>query len=159
MTEDCSYSHTSDEQHNAPGYVGVPLPGVQVQLEPDEGEILIKSPGQCIGYYKQPGADAPSRSRRTASSAPATSANDARTACSRSPAAPRNCSRPRKGKYVAPAPIENRINAHPMVELSLVSGVGQPAAYAMVLLAEHLRPRMAEAARPRAGRARVRSIC
>ena len=46
-----------------------------------------------------------------------------------------------KGKYVAPAPIENRLNAHPMVELSLVSGVGQPAAYAMVVLAEHLRPR------------------
>jgi long-chain acyl-CoA synthetase len=46
-----------------------------------------------------------------------------------------------KGKYVAPAPIENLINEHPMVELSLVSGVGQPAAYAMVVLAETLRPR------------------
>jgi len=46
-----------------------------------------------------------------------------------------------KGKYVAPAPIENRINAHPMIEQSLVSGVGQPAAYAIVLLAETLRPR------------------
>jgi long-subunit acyl-CoA synthetase (AMP-forming) len=31
-----------------------------------------------------------------------------------------------------------------MVELSLVSGVGQPAAYAMVILAEHLRPRLGE---------------
>jgi long-subunit acyl-CoA synthetase (AMP-forming) len=49
-----------------------------------------------------------------------------------------------KGKYVAPAPIENRLNAHPMVELSLVSGVGQEAAYALVLLAEHLRPRQHE---------------
>jgi long-chain acyl-CoA synthetase len=42
---------------------------------------------------------------------------------------------------VAPAPIENRLNAHPMVELSLVSGVGQPAAYAMVVLAEDAAPR------------------
>jgi long-subunit acyl-CoA synthetase (AMP-forming) len=33
-----------------------------------------------------------------------------------------------------------------MVELSLVSGVGQPAAYAMVILAEDLRPRMHDAA-------------
>jgi long-chain acyl-CoA synthetase len=37
---------------------------------------------------------------------------------------------------VAPAPIENLLNAHPMVEMSLVSGVGQPAAYAVVVLAE-----------------------
>jgi long-subunit acyl-CoA synthetase (AMP-forming) len=51
-----------------------------------------------------------------------------------------------KGKYVAPAPIENRINAHPMVETSMVSGVGQSAAYAMVVLAESLRPQLNEAA-------------
>jgi long-chain acyl-CoA synthetase len=51
-----------------------------------------------------------------------------------------------KGKYVAPAPIENRINAHPMVELSIVSGQGQAAAYAIVQLAEDLRPRLGQAA-------------
>ena len=51
-----------------------------------------------------------------------------------------------KGKYVAPAPIENLLNAHPMVEMSIVSGVGQPAAFAMVVLAESLRPRLADAA-------------
>jgi long-chain acyl-CoA synthetase len=50
-----------------------------------------------------------------------------------------------KGKYVAPAPIENAINAHPLVETSLVSGVGQAAAYAMVVLAEHLRPKQTDA--------------
>jgi long-chain acyl-CoA synthetase len=32
------------------------------------------------------------------------------------------------------------------VELSLVSGMGQPAAYAMVVLAENLRPRVADPA-------------
>ena len=43
---------------------------------------------------------------------------------------------------MAPAPIENMLNTHPMVELSLVSGMGQSAAYAMVVLAEDLRPRL-----------------
>ena len=38
------------------------------------------------------------------------------------------------------------INAHPMIEMSLVSGVGQPAAFAIVVLAENLRPRVSEAA-------------
>jgi long-subunit acyl-CoA synthetase (AMP-forming) len=50
-----------------------------------------------------------------------------------------------KGKYVAPAPIENRLNEHPLVELSMVSGVGQAAAYGIVVLAEHIRPRLSEA--------------
>ena len=51
-----------------------------------------------------------------------------------------------KGKYVAPAPIENLLLANPMVELAMVSGVGQPAAYALVVLAEDLRPRIGDAA-------------
>jgi long-chain acyl-CoA synthetase len=51
-----------------------------------------------------------------------------------------------KGKYIAPAPLENRLNAHPMVEMSMVAGVGQPAAFAMVLLAETLRPRVTDPA-------------
>ena len=51
-----------------------------------------------------------------------------------------------KGKYVSPAPIENHLNAHPLVEMALVSGVGQPAAYAMVVLAEDVRPKVGNAA-------------
>ena len=41
-----------------------------------------------------------------------------------------------KGKYVAPAPIESRLNNHPMIELSLVSGAGQSAACTLVQLSE-----------------------
>ena len=47
-----------------------------------------------------------------------------------------------KGKYVAPAPIENMLNEHPLVEMSCVSGVGQPAAYALLVLAEDIRPKL-----------------
>ena len=51
-----------------------------------------------------------------------------------------------KGKYVAPAPIENSLNAHPMIESSMVSGVGQQASYALVVLAEDLRPKLSDPA-------------
>ncbi|HQR19400.1 MAG TPA: AMP-binding protein [Burkholderiaceae bacterium] len=144
MTEDSSYSHVSDEQNNAPGYVGVPMPGVQVKLSP-EGEVLIKSPGQCTGYYKQPELTAASFTEdgyfRTGDLGERTAAGLLKLT-----GRAKELFKTAKGKYVAPAPIENRLNAHPMVELSLVSGVGQPAAYAMVILAEHLRPRMGEPA-------------
>jgi long-subunit acyl-CoA synthetase (AMP-forming) len=134
----------SDEQNNAPGYVGVPMPGVQVKLSP-EGEVLIKSPGQCTGYYKQPELTAASFTEdgyfRTGDLGERTPAGLLKLT-----GRAKELFKTAKGKYVAPAPIENRLNAHPMVELSLVSGVGQPAAYAMVILAEHLRPRMGEPA-------------
>ena len=144
MTEDNSYSHFSDEAHGEPGYVGVPLPGVEVKLSP-EGEVLIKSPGQFQGYYKQPELTAECFTEdgffRTGD------LGERRPdGLLKITGRAKELFKTAKGKYVAPAPIENRLNAHPMVELSLVSGVGQPSAYAMVILAEDLRPRMHDAA-------------
>ena len=49
-----------------------------------------------------------------------------------------------KGKYVAPAPIENLLNVHPLIETSMVSGVGQPAPYALLVLSEEQRHRRDE---------------
>lgn len=144
MSEDNSYSHTSNERFNEPGCVGVPLPGVQARISP-EGEILIKSPGQFSGYYKQPELTAASftadgffRTGDLGEQLP----NGMLKITGRA----KELFKTAKGKYVAPAPIENRINMHPMVEMSLVSGVGQPAAYALVVLAEHVRGRLGEAA-------------
>lgn len=143
MTEDNSYSHTSNEQFGEPGYVGVPLPGVQVRISP-EGEILIKSPGQFSGYYKQPELTAASFTEdgffRTGDLGERR-ADGLLKITGRA----KELFKTAKGKYVAPAPIENQLNAHPMVELSLVSGVGQAAAYAMVVLAESLRLQLGDA--------------
>jgi long-chain acyl-CoA synthetase len=51
-----------------------------------------------------------------------------------------------KGKYVAPAPIENCLLANPVVELAMVSGSGQRAPYAILVIAEQMRARLADAA-------------
>ncbi|UCH28722.1 MAG: hypothetical protein JSV06_10645, partial [Myxococcales bacterium] len=48
-----------------------------------------------------------------------------------------------KGKYVAPVPIENLLNNHNEVELSCVTGSGNPQPYALILPAEELRPKLA----------------
>jgi long-subunit acyl-CoA synthetase (AMP-forming) len=142
MTEDCAYSFTSNAAHNAPGYVGVKMKGVEARLSP-EGEVLIKSPGQLVGYYKRLDLDAESftpdgffRTGDLGEFSP--------DGMLKLTGRAKELFKTAKGKYVAPAPIENLINAHPMVELSLVSGVGQPAAYAMILLSETLRPRQHE---------------
>ena len=142
MSEDFAYSHSSSEAHSAPGYVGVPLPGVEVRLSED-GEILIKSPGQFSGYHKRPDLNAECFTEdgffRTGDQGEHNADGLLRvTGRVKEPF------KTAKGEYVAPAPIENRLNAHPMVELSLVSGVGQGAPFAMVVLAEALRARVAD---------------
>lgn len=142
MTEDSSYSHTANERFSEPGYVGVPLPGVEVRIS-HEGEVLIKSPGQFSGYYKQPELTAESFTEdgffRTGD------LGERRPdGLLKITGRAKELFKTAKGKYVAPAPIENRLNMHPMVEMAMVSGVGQPAAYGLVVLDETLRPRQHE---------------
>lgn len=143
MTEDFAYSHASNERYAEPGWVGVPMPGVEVRLEAN-GEILIKSPGQFSGYYRQPELTA---AAFTDDGFFRTGDLGERRADGMLKITGRvkELFKTAKGKYVAPAPIENRLNVHPMVELSIVSGVGQPAAYAIVVLAEDLRARLGDA--------------
>jgi len=142
MTEDNSYSFCSNADANAPGYVGVALAGVQARISP-EGEILIKSPARMDGYYKQPELNAECFTEdgffRTGDLGELRSDGLLKIS-----GRAKELFKTAKGKYVAPAPIENLINAHPMIELSVVSGVGQPQAYAQVVLAETLRPRLNE---------------
>ena len=140
MTEDFAYSHTTTKTLNLTGYVGVPFPGVQRRIS-DDGEILIKSPGTLVGYYKQPELDAETFTAdgffKTGDLGEAGPNGQLKLTGRK-----KELFKTAKGKYVAPAPIENLINECPLVELSLVSGVGQQSAYAMVVPAENLRPRL-----------------
>ena len=144
MTEDFAYSHRSTPAAAAPGHVGTPFPDVQVRFA-DDGEILVKSPGRMVGYYKRPDLDAECftddgyfRTGDLGELSP--------TGLLKLTGRKKELFKTAKGKYVAPAPIENLLNEHPMVEMAMVSGVGQSAPYAVLVLDEHLRPRLADAA-------------
>ena len=142
MTEDFCVSHRCTETEAEVGYVGVVYPGVQARIAED-GEILVKSPGQFAGYYKRPDLDADAFTEdgffRTGDLGEYTASGLLKVTGRK-----KELFKTAKGKFVAPAPIENMLNTHPMVELSMVSGVGQSAAYAMVVIEESLRPRLAE---------------
>lgn len=144
MTEDFAYSHASAPGFSAPGCVGIPMPGVEVRIS-EEGEVLLKSPGRMVGYYKQPELDAQAF---TPDGFFHTGDKGERSADGllRLTGRVKELFKTSKGKYIAPAPIENLLNAHPMVEQSMVSGVGQPSAYAMLVLNETLRPRLGDPA-------------
>jgi long-chain acyl-CoA synthetase len=144
MTEDFAYSHATNKRQQKLGYVGVPYPGVECRLS-DDGEILIKSLGTMKGYYKQPELDA---EVFTADGFVRTGDLGERLPDGQLKLTGRKKElfKTAKGKYVAPAPIENMINESQMVEISMVSGVGQSSAYAIVVPAEGLRPKLGDAA-------------
>ena len=144
MTEDFAYSHTMTDALNAAGYVGAPYPGVEVRISP-EGEIQIKSPGQMVGYYKRPDLDA---EVFTADGFFKTGDQGERRPDGQLKITGRlkELFKTGKGKYVAPAPIENTLNNHPMIESSMVSGVGQSASYGLIVLSEEMRPKLKDPA-------------
>jgi len=120
----------------------VPFAGVEVRIG-DQGDVQIKSPGRMMGYFKQPELSAEVFTDdgffRTGDLGEIRPGGLLKVT-----GRLKELFKTAKGKYVAPAPIENMLNNHPMVELSMVSGVGQPAAYGLVILAEDLRGQLAD---------------
>jgi long-chain acyl-CoA synthetase len=144
MTEDFAYSHTTTKTQQLPGHVGITFPGVERRID-DQGQVLIKSPGTMVGYYKQPELD---KEVFTADGFFQTGDKGevSKDGQLKLTGRTKELFKTAKGKYVAPAPIENMINESSMVELSMVSGIGQSAAYALVVPAEGLRPQLKDPA-------------
>jgi long-chain acyl-CoA synthetase len=144
MTEDFGVSHTSTTASRALGHVGAAMQGVAVRIAGD-GEILINSPGKFVGYYKRPDLDAEAFTSdgffRTGDLGELRADGLLKITGRK-----KELFKTAKGKYVAPAPIESRLGEDPLIELSLVSGAGQPSAYAMVVLAEAVRPTLNDTA-------------
>jgi long-chain acyl-CoA synthetase len=134
MTEGWAISHMGQVGNLKPGWIGPPVPGVEQRLT-SEGEILVRTPGMMLGYYKAPEfttevidderwlhtgdrgeIDADGRLRITGRL--------------------KELFKTSKGKYVAPAPIENRLLAYHRIEQACVLGAGMPQPYAIVVLSK-----------------------
>ena len=57
MTESCAYISMQKDGDIDSESVGPPAPGVEIKIS-DTGEVMYKSPGNFIGYYKNPEATA-----------------------------------------------------------------------------------------------------
>ena len=138
MSENFNYSHLTMPGRGRPGYIGHPYPEVDCKLS-DEGEILIKSPGTMVGYYKQPELtkEVFTDDGYLKTGDRGEIDDDGRL---RITGRVKELFKTSKGKYVAPAPIENLLNIDPHIELSLVTGAGYPKTHAVVQLAEEILP-------------------
>ena len=135
MTEDWAISHMGRAGDLKPGWIGPPVPGVDQRLT-SEGEILVRSPGVMLGYYR-----APDLTREAIDEDGWLHTGDRGEIDDkgrlRITGRVKELFKTSKGKYVAPAPIENRLLAHPGIEQACVSGASMPQPYAIVVLANH----------------------
>ena len=137
MSEDFAYSHMSEPGAVRVGYVGVPQDGVETRIA-ENGEILIKSPGCMMGYFKEPektkAAFTDDGFFKTGDMGEYDDENRLKIT-----GRIKELFKTSKGKYVAPVPIENKLNTHPEIEAVCVGGANQPATFGLVMLAEEAR--------------------
>jgi long-chain acyl-CoA synthetase len=127
MTENCGVSHCTLPGQQRPGTVGYPYDGVQSRIDPANDEIQVKSPGMMLGYYKEP-----EQTRQAFTDDGWLRTGDKgvldRKGGLRISGRVKDLFKTSKGKYVTPAPIEDKLVMHAAVEACCVTGanLGQP---------------------------------
>jgi long-chain acyl-CoA synthetase len=117
-----------------PGYVGSAIPGVEVKVGYNS-ELLIKSPMNMVGYHKDPqgtrNAFTSDGFFRTGDVVQLDPDGQVRII-----GRLKEQFKTSKGKYVAPAPLEAILMAHPAIESCCVMGDGLPSPFAVAVLSQ-----------------------
>lgn len=133
MTENLAISHLTIPGQNQEGTVGPPYEGVEVRIAPETGEVQMKSAALMSGYYKEPEL---TRETFTADGWLRTGDKGSIDAQGklRITGRVKDLFKTGKGKYVAPAPIEDKLVMHDAVEACVVTGanLGQPLGIVML---------------------------
>ena len=137
MSENFAYSHCSLPGKVRVGYVGNTYPGVECKIS-EVGEVLVKSPCNMMGYYKNPELTAESYTEDGFLKTGDMGVIDDQGRL-KITGRVKELFKTSKGKYIAPVPIENRLNGHELIEAVCVTGpsFSQPFALVMLPLEEH----------------------
>jgi len=134
MTENFNYSHLSRPGKARVGYVGEPYDDVEQRIATD-GELQVKTPGKMMGYFKNEEATKEAITKdgwvQTGDKGELDEAGRLKIT-----GRTKEIFKTSKGKYVAPAPIENKFVAHHLVELACVGGRSHPQPHAIIQLSE-----------------------
>ncbi|PMZ90911.1 MULTISPECIES: AMP-binding protein [unclassified Pseudomonas] len=132
MTESCGYSHIGMPGQNKPGWIGKPCPEVEVRIA-ETGEVMVRSGATMLGYYKEPEKTADTITEdgflRTGDKGEEDAEGNLRLT-----GRLKEIFKTSKGKYVAPAPIENRLAVHSRIEQVCVVGDGLSAPLGLCVL-------------------------
>ena len=137
MTENCGYSHVTRVGQFASGYVGHAQPKVECKID-ENGEILVKSPGTMLGYYKNPEKTAEDMTEdgflRTGDLGEIDAEGRLKIT-----GRIKDIFKTSKGKYIMPVPTEQKIGNQALIESVCIGGSSQPQPVAFIMLAEDIR--------------------
>jgi long-chain acyl-CoA synthetase len=135
MTENCAISHATLPGNSKIGTVGLPYDGVEQRIDPDTGEIQMRSPALMKAYYREPEQTA---AAMTADGWLRTGDKGSIDADGYLSIAGRvkDIFKTSKGKYVAPAPIEDLLVMHPDIEACVVTGATLAQPLGLVMLSQ-----------------------
>lgn len=133
MTENCGVSHSTLPGSRQVGSVGLPYVEVESRIDPQSGEIQMRSKAVMQGYYKEPEQTSDAMTAdgwlRTGDKGKI----DAQGYLSITGRV-KDIFKTSKGKYVAPAPIEDLLVTHPDIEACAVTGANFAQPFALVML-------------------------
>ncbi len=133
MTENCAVSHATLPGVQRPGTVGPPYDGVEQRIDPANGEVQMRSPGVMLGYYREP-----ELTRQAFTEDGWLHTGDKGTIDAegnlRITGRVKDLFKTSKGKYVAPAPIEDKLVMHVAVEACCVTGANLGSPLGLVML-------------------------
>jgi long-chain acyl-CoA synthetase len=145
MTENCGYSHVCRPGKFQQGWIGQNSPGVEVRIAED-GEVQVRSGATMQGYYKDPEKTAETITAdgflRTGDKGEQDTHGNLRLT-----GRIKEIFKTSKGKYVAPAPIENRLAEHSRIEQVCVVGDGMAQPMALCVLSDVGRSEAANSSR------------
>ena len=132
MTENSALSHANRVGLQKFGTVGQPYTDVEVRLSA-ENEVQVKSEASMLGYYKEPGLTAESFEDGFLKTGDEGSIdeNGYLTITGRI----KDQFKTSKGKYIMPAPIENKLLEHPLISQACVVGSGMSSPFVLCTLA------------------------
>ncbi|HEU5159879.1 MAG TPA: AMP-dependent synthetase/ligase [Streptosporangiaceae bacterium] len=131
LTETTAPATVNLPSHVKIGTVGRPLPGVAVRIA-DDGEVLVKGVNVLRGYWHNEGATKEALEDGWLRTGDIGSLDD--DGFLKITGRKKEILITAAGKNVAPAPLEDRIRAHPLISQCLVVGDGRPFIGALITL-------------------------
>jgi long-chain acyl-CoA synthetase len=149
MTENFGLSHSNISGKTRPGFVGQPYPRTVQRIDPATGEVQLKSPNTMLGYYKEPEK---TKEAFTADGWLRTGDKGQidKDGSLKITGRVKDLFKTSKGKYVAPAPIEDKLVMHPKVEACCVAGANQGQPCGLIMLSADAQKDLGDEARRQA---------
>jgi long-chain acyl-CoA synthetase len=143
LTENLAVSHLTLPGQNQDGTVGPAYDGVETRIDAQTGEIQMRSPAVMMGYYRMPEKTQDTMTDdgwlRTGDKGQIDAQGRLRIT-----GRIKDLFKTSKGKYVAPAPIEDKLVMHEAVEACVVTGANLSQPLGIVMLNADVAARVAD---------------